>query len=89
MALCGSLESGLPSYVSSSSLDQGSKLRGLLPASTSIKRSGGNFEKESACVIEREISGSFHKFLEESRGPRTLQRGRQYCQMYGKYGRQI
>ncbi|GFW15925.1 hypothetical protein TNCV_4431981 [Trichonephila clavipes] len=38
---------------------------------------GGNFQKNPACVIQREISGFLHKPLEESRGSRTRQHGRQ------------
>ncbi|GFV28068.1 hypothetical protein TNCV_187441 [Trichonephila clavipes] len=37
--------------------------------------------KKSGCVIEREIGGFLHKFLEESRGSRTCQNGRQSRQI--------
>ncbi|GFW70955.1 hypothetical protein TNCV_190461 [Trichonephila clavipes] len=49
---------------------------------------GGNFEKKSTFVIEREISEYLHKFLEESRGFQTRQHDRQ-CRQNGHQSHKI
>ncbi|GFV48405.1 hypothetical protein TNCV_3026751 [Trichonephila clavipes] len=49
----------------------------LVPASFSIYRRGKTTRNITARVIERDVSGPLHKFLEESRGFRTRQHGHQ------------
>ncbi|GFU44276.1 hypothetical protein TNCV_3041181 [Trichonephila clavipes] len=50
----------------------------------SIYRLGGNFQKKSARVLGREISGEIDYFLEESRGSQTRQHGHQRAKMVAK-----